>query len=123
MQMGVTGQNYQAKGEKNFGGLTTTSLPQRDAIVFFAFDIFYDLGHEKSAEDFQNRMQKIVDDHFTSGNQEKRMFWGTFRDTNMKDPKIVDMYYNDRKDYERLQDLKRRVDPNDVFSTEMTVKT
>lgn len=40
----------------------------------------------------------------------------------MRDPKVVNKYYDSKEDYEILQELKSKVDPKDIFSTLLTVK-
>ena len=67
-------------------------------------------------------MQTILDSHFHNDSHERRMFWGSFGDTNMQKLEVQKMYYDSPEQYERLQDLKHQVDPNDIFHTDMTVK-
>jgi Berberine and berberine like len=40
----------------------------------------------------------------------------------MRKPSVVDTFYDSREDYAQLQQLKKKVDPSDIFSTIMTVK-
>ena len=98
-----------------------TSIPQRDYVYCFIFDLFYKKGHEKTAVKLQKKMQHLVDTHFSNG-QERRVFWGTFGDTDISNPSVRKMYYDSQFQYKRLQNLKKKVDPNDVFHTELTVQ-
>jgi hypothetical protein len=66
-------------------------------------------------------MQSVVDQHFSS-NQEQRVFWGSFGDTDISKNEIRQMYYDSEEQYARLQQLKQRVDPNDIFHTTLTVQ-
>ncbi len=66
-------------------------------------------------------MQALVDSQFSFG-QEQRMFWGSFGDTDLAKPAVRDLYYDDPAKYKKLQALKKRVDPGNVFRTALTVK-
>lgn len=117
-QMLFGGGEYKAKGR------TATSIPQRDYVYCFVFDLFYKSGHEQDAIDFQQRMQQVVDTHF-SPEQERRVFWGTFgqaSDTKMKRPQVQKMFYDSGEQYARLQALKHKVDEDDLFHTTLTVQ-
>jgi len=86
------------------------------SLIFF----YRDHAVEKAVA-LQAKMQSIVEDDFSNG-QEKRFFWGSFEDTNMSNEKIRNMYYDSEKQYSDLQNLKKRIDPNDVFHTNFTVQ-
>ncbi|CBN53929.1 MULTISPECIES: FAD-binding protein [Kamptonema] len=98
-----------------------TSISHRNYVFCFVFDLFYRQGFEKAAEELQKQMQNVVDEHF-SGNQELRVFWGSFGDTDITKDDIRKMYYDSKEQYARLQQLKQRVDPNDIFHTTLTVQ-
>lgn len=116
-QMLIGGGEYQ-----NTNRRPATSIPHRDYVFCFIFDLFYTkIVFKKEAEDLQKEMQKLVDTHF-SKDQEQRVFWGSFGDTNIKDATIREMYYDSEQDYQDLQRLKARVDPNDIFHTSLTVQ-
>jgi FAD/FMN-containing dehydrogenase len=66
-------------------------------------------------------MQALIDEHFSKG-QELRMFWGSFGDTDISKQEIRSKYYDNEEQYAKLQELKAKVDPNDLFHTEFTVK-
>ena len=66
-------------------------------------------------------MQALIDEHFSKG-QELRMFWGSFGDTDISKQEIRSKYYDSEEQYAKLQELKAKVDPNDLFHTEFTVK-
>ncbi len=98
-----------------------TSIPRRDLVFGFAFDLFYDSGFEEAAEALQALMQDLVDTEF-SATQEQRLFWGSFGDVDMSHESVRNFYYDDLNTYTRCQGLKKRVDPNDLLSTPFTVK-
>jgi FAD/FMN-containing dehydrogenase len=98
-----------------------TSIPRRDLVFGFAFDLFYDTGYEEAAVKLQDDMQGLVDAEF-SATQEQRFFWGSFGDTDMTHEAVVKFYYDDINTYSRSQNLKKRVDPDDLFHTPFTVK-
>ena len=125
-QMVFGGSKYKENGDLGY-----TSIPHRDLNFQFVFDLFYERGCEKKAIDFQDEMQKIVEDHFNSDGQEQRMFWGTFNTqgqgvigsaNDIRDPAVRKMFYDSEDQYKRLQEIKKQVDPTDIFSTELTVK-
>jgi hypothetical protein len=67
-------------------GLTVTSIPNRDQIYFFVFDLFYDTDKDPNAEqhaiELQKNMQVTVDKYYNSvidgKMREKRFFWACF---------------------------------------------
>ncbi|QSJ14844.1 FAD-binding protein [Nostoc sp. UHCC 0702] len=115
-QMLMGGGAYQ-----NTESRKVTSIPHRDYVFCFVFDLFYRRGFEKAAEELQKQMQIVVDKHFSS-NQEQRVFWGSFGDTDIRKSEIRQMYYDSEEQYEQLQQLKQRVDPKDIFHTTLTVQ-
>ena len=115
-QMLFGGGAYQ-KSERR----SDTSIPQRDYVYCFVFDLFYKRGHEKTAVKLQEKMQNLIDTHYNN-DQERRVFWGTFGDTDISKLDVRKMYYDSQFQYKRLQELKKKVDPNDIFHTELTVQ-
>ena len=69
-----------------------------------------------------NDIQGILDKYFHNDSQERRVFWGSFGDTNISNPDIRKMYYDSEEQYKKLQKLKKLVDPDDIFHTELTVQ-
>ncbi len=115
-QMVIGGGAYQ-----NTKSRSVTSIPHRDYVFCFVFDLFYKKGFKATAEELQDRMQLLVDNDF-SQEQEQRVFWGSFRDTDMSKEEVRQMYYDSKLQYARLQKLKKRVDPKDIFHTTLTVQ-
>lgn len=123
VQMGMGGGVCRAKGNEKMGDLTVTSIPHRGFVYNFVFDIFYEDGLVKRAEQLQEEMRDIMESHhFNSDRKERRYFWGTFDSTDISKSDIRSMYYDDEKQYEELQELKGYVDPKDIFHTELTVQ-
>ncbi|TWU58973.1 6-hydroxy-D-nicotine oxidase [Rubripirellula tenax] len=98
-----------------------TSIPQRDSVYTFVFDLFYKQGGEQIAESLQSEVQDLIARHF-NGSQERRVFWGTFGNTDIKDASVRKMYYDSDSQYRRLQKLKQTVDPDNLFQTSLTVQ-
>ncbi|MDB5579624.1 MAG: hypothetical protein JWR80_4800 [Bradyrhizobium sp.] len=109
------------------GGAFASPVPQppvnaicnRDVVLGIVFDCFYEPGGEAEAEGFQQEMQNLLPDY--SGAQEIRMLWGTFGDTQITDPSIRKLYYDDVT-WKGLQQLKQQVDKGDLFHTRFTVQ-
>ena len=115
-QMSVGGGNYQSSN-----GRVVTSIPNRDYSFCFVFDLFYQNGHEADANRLQAEMETLVKTHF-SGGREHKLFWGSYGNIEITDPEVRDSYYDSTSDYPRLQRLKQKVDPGDLFRTPLTVK-
>jgi len=115
-QMSIGGGVYQ-----NTDNRQVTSIPHRDYVYCFVFDLFYKNGYKITAIEFQDAMQKIIDAHFNN-DQERRVFWGSFDDTDISKQEVRQMYYDSEEQYVRLQKLKKEVDFSDLFHTELTVQ-
>ncbi len=117
-QMLLGGGNYRHSKQR-----PSTSIPRRDFVFCFVFDLFHDddAAAEAEAVTLQDEMQTLIDAHF-SGPQEQRLFWGTFRDTNMTNPVVQNYYYDDADRYLVLRQLKATLDPGDLFRTPLSVK-
>jgi hypothetical protein len=89
VQIALGGGAYYEKGQcKVNNDLTVTSIPHRDKIYFFSYDIFYDVkkdpNAEQKAEELQKNMETIVNKHYNSNDGgEKRFFWASFGDVDM----------------------------------------
>ena len=96
------------------------SICHRDVTFGIVFDCFY-IGKRglNNAKKFQKEMQDLLEEF--SGNQEIRMLWGSFGDTNISDEKIRKLYYDDDT-WRSLQKVKESVDKEDLFHTEFTVQ-
>lgn len=90
-QMGFGGGAVRDKGNDKI-----TGYPHRKAVYSFVYDLFYPSESSmKVAVTCQNKMQNIVDKCYNKDNQEKRLFWGTFGITDITNPTIRRMYYDD----------------------------
>lgn len=77
------------KGKITVDGQTITSIPHRTSLHNFVYDLFYntsiDPNAQKEAKKLQDKMQKTVDEHYsTKGVGEKRFFWACFDDFDMR---------------------------------------
>ena len=96
------------------------SICHRDVTLGIVFDCFY-IGARglNNAKRFQDEMQNLLEEF--SGEQEIRMLWGSFRDTDLSKEEIRKLYYDDET-WSRLQEVKKVVDEEDLFHTEFTVQ-
>lgn len=96
-----------------------SSICHRDVTLGIVFDCFYRQGGLEDAKGFQKYMQSLLENF--SGEQEVRMLWGSFGDTNIGDASVRKCYYDDVT-WQSLQKLKKRADGGDLFHTEFTVQ-
>ncbi len=96
-----------------------TSICHRDITVGIVFDCFYKPDGRQEAQGFQAEMDALLP--MLSGDQEVRMLWGSFGDTNMSNDHVRKCYYDDDT-WRDLQALKQQVDADDLFHTEFTVQ-
>jgi FAD/FMN-containing dehydrogenase len=96
-----------------------TAICHRDMVVGLVFDCFYTPNGEQDAENFQAEMDGLLGEF--SGDQEVRMLWGSFGDTNIANENVRRCYYDDDT-WRDLQKLKKAMDGNDLFHTEFTVQ-
>jgi hypothetical protein len=95
------------------------SICHRDTAVMIVFDCFYTSNGLQDAERFQAEMQDLLNTHW--GDQEVRMLWGSFGDTDISKESVRSWYYDDLT-WNDLQKLKQEVDGDDLFHTEFTVQ-
>ena len=96
-----------------------SAICHRDVTVFIVFDCFYTSGGLQEAEQYQVEMRELLDTHW--GDQEVRMLWGSYGDTDISNERVRKWYYDDDT-WHALQELKREMDPGDLFHTEFTVQ-
>lgn len=100
------------------------AICHRDVVLGIVFDCFYMQDGEGQAEAFQKEMQDLLVEFGASGAQEIRMLWGTFGnsdETRISDDKVRKYFYDDVT-WKALQQLKKKVDPQDLFHTRFTVQ-
>jgi FAD/FMN-containing dehydrogenase len=96
-----------------------TSICHRDTAAMIVFDCFYTSNGLQDAERFQAEMEGLLG--VFSGDQEVRMLWGSFGDTNIANETVRRCYYDDDT-WRDLQKLKKEMDRDDLFHTEFTVQ-
>ena len=96
-----------------------TSICHRDMTAGIVFDCFYTSNGLQDAERFQAEMQGLLGAF--SCDQEVRMLWGSFGDTNIANENVRRCYYDDDT-WSDLQKLKKEMDRGDLFRTEFTVQ-
>ena len=119
VQMLLGGGKVQSNDVKKF-----TGIPYRNQAFLFVFDVFYrNAKAEVRAVTIQDRMQELLD---RTGGFNNRLFWGSFGredgETDMSRRLVQDWYYESPQAYRDMQDIKKRVDPSDMFTTEFTVQ-
>lgn len=114
---------------QNFGGNNSgffknandgTSHSFRDSTIGVVHDCFYE-GSEgmRFAESWQKKMdEEGVGPNGIFSKEDRRLFWGSFENSkggwNLKDS--WSLYYDSRDKFERLSEIKRKVDPQNVFT-------
>ena len=96
-----------------------SSICHRDMVAAIVFDCFYTPEGLEDAKRYQAEMEGLLGEF--SGDQEMRMLWGSFGDTNMANEQVRKCYYDDAT-WRDLQKLKKQVDAGDLFHTAFTVQ-
>ena len=114
---------------QNFGGNNSgfyknanngTSHSFRDSTIGVVHDCFYKHSEGKSfAESWQERMdEEGVGPAGIFSKEDRRLFWGSFENSkggwNLNES--WSLYYDSRDKFERLSEIKQRVDPQNVFT-------
>ncbi len=104
-----------------------TRMQHRDAVVQIVFDVFYSAGRADRAVAYQNEMKQLWEKHLPG--ETDRLFWGTYEDAgsggvqlDMNNLNTQSYYYDSPETYRDLQDVKKLVDPENVFHTTFTVQ-
>jgi len=102
-----------------------TAIAHRDIVVGFTFDIFYDTKIDQDAEhkavEFQLECEKEWIQNKLFSDDDIRMTWGTFGDTNIKN---VFLYYygpNAMGRFAALRRIKKYFDPKNVYHNRFSI--
>jgi hypothetical protein len=87
-----------------------TAYCWRDTTIGGTWDIFYQ-ENRGEAEKWQDENDKGAVDHFSK--DDRRVLWGSYGDWNMKK---VWRYYYDNATYQKLAQIRKKADPNGVFT-------
>ena len=98
---------------------SVSAVCHRDITLGIVFDCFYKPKGLQDAVRLQEEMNGLLGEF--SGDQEVRMLWGSFGDTNLRNESVRKCYYDDDT-WRDLQALKKAVDGGDLFHTEFTVQ-
>ena len=98
---------------------SVSAVCHRDITVGIVFDCFYKPKGRQDAIRLQEDMNSLLGEF--SGDQEVRMLWGSFGETNLRNESVRKCYYDDDT-WRDLQALKKAVDGGDLFHTEFTVQ-
>jgi FAD/FMN-containing dehydrogenase len=106
-------------------GRLVTRAQFRDLAFALVFDVFYfpnDAGRQRALQ-AQAAMRALMTKHSI---EDLRMFWGSYEENDNEDElaldNVADKYYDDPDTYPALRDIKRQIDPSDVFHTSFTVQ-
>lgn len=92
-----------------------TAYSWRDASVGATMDCFHEPDTKSLAEDWQ----KVNDDEAIGpqgifSKQDKRWLWGSYGEWDLDS--VWNCYYEDKEKYERLQRIRKRADPDGIFT-------
>jgi hypothetical protein len=104
----------------NFSKFTTnanngTSFSWRDSTIVCTLDCFHKDTEKQRADDWQ----KVNDEEGVGPNgifskQDRRLLWGSYGSFDLNES--WKFYYENEEKYERLQEVRKRVDPDGVFT-------
>jgi len=114
-QVGAGGGAY-----KNYA---STSLPHRTSRYFFTFDLFRKNQHAAIALEFMDRFKEEIVHEYFATEPEMLLQWASSPENlDMTDERVWKKYYDNDAHFERLQEIKTRVDPTDLFSSRITIR-
>ena len=96
-----------------------TSFNWRDCCTTFTCDIFYEVQKGTQSLTYAQKWQERNDRMFIgpSGSfskQDIRLFWGSYGNRNLNE--VWRSYYDSEEKYEKMKEIKSKIDPNKVFS-------
>ncbi len=104
-----------------------TALSHRDANYWFAFDLFYDPEIPEAMEIAKQFRDEMADEmldkrlNFWEDGKERRLILAPMLIHDEKP--ILDyswhLYYDNREVYERVLDIKRKIDPDHIFTANL----
>lgn len=108
-----------------FGGKNTkfftnrdngTSFSWRDSSLVCTLDCFYegDKARERAVEWHRINDAESIGPQGNFSKQDKRVLWGSYGEFDLD--QVWNHYFEDREKYERLREVRRRADPDGVFT-------
>merc|ERR1712087_362374 len=101
-------------------GHVKTSFSRRQSQFMLANDLFYNMNDtelaEQNAIDWLDGLNEVI---VAQTGSDLRMTWGTFGDLNIST--AWPYYYDSEEVYQRLIDVKTKVDPTDIFRHDFTI--
>jgi hypothetical protein len=108
---------------QNFGGKHSqfrvkddkqTAFSWRDSTICCVLDCFYHPNHRAQANAlaWQTKNDQDVKSYFSQ--QDKRVLWSSYGNRNLD--QVWPFYYESKEKYNRLCNIKKRVDPNGIFT-------
>ena len=100
-----------------------TGLPQRDYRYMGSFDLFRAPASKDAAIAYQDRYRTEVVEPYMANDPKLMQTWASREgELDLNDPKIWTQYYNRPEDYHALREIKRKLDPDDLFHSKFTLR-
>ncbi|KAK7757916.1 hypothetical protein SLS62_000294 [Diatrype stigma] len=112
-QLQCIGGARSAAARNGDGGATAYSW--RDTTVAATMDCFHTPETKARAEDWQKvNDQEAIGPRGVFSREDRRMLWGSYGNWDLD--AVWNLYYEDRAKYEKLQQIRKRVDPYGIFT-------
>jgi len=107
--LGGSRSNFKLLGESD-----KRSYSWRDSAFIYTLDAFYELGDQGQSHAHAIALQTELGNDHSFASEDRRVLWGSFGDHNMRN--VWQTYYDSAEKYERLVEIKKRVDPYGIFT-------
>eukprot|EP00978_Attheya_sp_CCMP212_P018876 scaffold52172_cov48-Attheya_sp.AAC.1 len=107
------------------GKAKLNSISQRDVqLSSVIFDLFRGEDDEsiKATDEFARRFEQDVVNKFQTASPKVMAQWASHGDLDMDKEEVWEKYYDKEETYTRLRQIKKDVDPDDVFHSRFTVR-
>eukprot|EP00978_Attheya_sp_CCMP212_P010130 scaffold24300_cov31-Attheya_sp.AAC.1 len=111
--------------QARFGKAKLNSISHRDVqLSSVVFDLFRGEDDEsiKAADEFSRRFEQDVVNKFQTASPKVMAQWASHGDLDMDKEEVWEKYYDKEETYTRLRQIKKDVDPDDVFHSRFTVR-
>ena len=100
-----------------------TSLPQRDLRFLNGFDLFRKPASETTADIYHERFMKDVVEKYLANDPKIMQSWASRPEKlDLNEKSIWEQYYNNAAHYYKLREIKKTVDPDDLFHSRFTLR-
>ena len=91
--------------------------------VMGSFDLFRAPASKDAAIAYQDRYRETVVEPYMANDPKIMQTWASREgELDLDDPKIWTQYYNKPEDYHALREIKRKLDPDDLFHSKFTLR-